>query len=411
MKYCYYAIGLLVVAIIYFGLGSIDCEAPSLARFAVTPPAPVPDTDNICQAFKSVEAALSRAGSAGLPDLDRLPEEKVDRVLAANAEAVAAFLRASRLGAWRIDRQNPGAHMGSPGGFWFIDSLSNLSEIQGARQLERGETGAATETARDLLALGRKMAEGSESVDGWDFAWTVAGCGCRLAMRIAASGKAAPEELHTLRKALLEIGATARRDSLRRVLKSEIYAVYAICSKDWIVLRLHPWTITSRVTFGVESVFRPFWFHPNRTLKMYARRTDKALDLLERNYDDKAWFAAFGVADDGWKEKFARCPAVPNSMGRQSLHGLGAFWISCAREAANGDLLHASAEVAVAVELYRRANGGATPETLAALVPDFLPAVPKDPLRLHAELCYDASNGTVSSAEYNLTPYCGRGAP
>ncbi len=70
--------------------------------------------------------------------------------------------------------------------------------------------------------------------------------------------------------------------------------------------------------------------------------------------------------------------------------------------AARSEFNESAAEAAVAVEMYRRANGGAMPETLAALVPDYLPAVPKNPFVPGAEIKYDASREIVSSGEMHM---------
>ncbi len=53
-----------------------------------------------------------------------------------------------------------------------------------------------------------------------------------------------------------------------------------------------------------------------------------------------------------------------------------------------------AAKVAVAAELYRRKTGQ-RPESLDALVPEFLPSVPVDPFDHGAALKYDAERGIV----------------
>ena len=53
-----------------------------------------------------------------------------------------------------------------------------------------------------------------------------------------------------------------------------------------------------------------------------------------------------------------------------------------------------ASEVVVAAELYRRKTGR-RPESLDALVPEFLPSVPTDPFDHGAALKYDVERGVV----------------
>ena len=61
-----------------------------------------------------------------------------------------------------------------------------------------------------------------------------------------------------------------------------------------------------------------------------------------------------------------------------------------------------AAEVVVAAELYRRKTGH-RPESLDALVPEFLPSVPTDPFDHGAALKYDAERGIVWTAGADRT--------
>src|SRR5690606_32105604 len=54
------------------------------------------------------------------------------------------------------------------------------------------------------------------------------------------------------------------------------------------------------------------------------------------------------------------------------------------------------AAVTLAIHSYKRDNGQLPPD-LAALVPDYLPAVPIDPMAATGDLRYDASRGIVWS--------------
>ena len=54
-----------------------------------------------------------------------------------------------------------------------------------------------------------------------------------------------------------------------------------------------------------------------------------------------------------------------------------------------------AAQVMVAARRWSRANGGALPNTLDALVPKFLPSVPTDPFDHVKALNYDSGRGIV----------------
>ena len=65
-----------------------------------------------------------------------------------------------------------------------------------------------------------------------------------------------------------------------------------------------------------------------------------------------------------------------------------------ALKVARGEFELFATKVVVAAELYRRKTGH-RPESLDALVPEFLPSVPTDPFDHGAALKYDAERGIV----------------
>ena len=127
-----------------------------------------------------------------------------------------------------------------------------------------------------------------------------------------------------------------------------------------------------------------------------SKRVDKALELVESGYDINKWGS---LAGSGGKSGAVGVLSafLPNSMGREIAWEFENRCMKAAEYAARNEFARSAAEVAVAVELYRRANGGTMPETLSALVPDYLPAVPKDPCKQDMEIGYNAMEGTVSS--------------
>ncbi len=59
------------------------------------------------------------------------------------------------------------------------------------------------------------------------------------------------------------------------------------------------------------------------------------------------------------------------------------------------------AATALAIAIYRSDNDGQLPPTLEALVPDYLPAVPRDPMAVDAPLAYDADRALLWSVGTN----------
>jgi hypothetical protein len=73
-------------------------------------------------------------------------------------------------------------------------------------------------------------------------------------------------------------------------------------------------------------------------------------------------------------------------------HTLGSTYRSRATSVATGLALGRTADAAIAVERYRRAQGGRWPDSLAVLVPNYLRSVPIDPFS-GREILYRASGG------------------
>ena len=215
MKHRYYIVGFLVLAVLYFVLGSIDGKALSHVRFVDPDPAPASDEDNVYFGLVAATNALHRC-DAGIRYRGALFEKVAD----ANAEVVAAFLQASRRSVWRGPRDGSDDFIPVSGSeYWLI---ARLCKELGRCQVLRGEVGAALETARCFLALGRKMSHDAEGFPVWDYAMGVLDNGCWLATQIAMSGEATPEELRALLGVLRETDAATLRENLRRMLKNAV---------------------------------------------------------------------------------------------------------------------------------------------------------------------------------------------
>ena len=118
----------------------------------------------------------------------------------------------------------------------------------------------------------------------------------------------------------------------------------------------------------LEVVLRPWTTH--RLVEEFRRRADAVaaarLPMPERK-------AVLDV--------LVRRSAQPMRPGAGPMNWLpaGALLERESRQWADGSVLWSSFRAAVAVERYRRDNGGRLPASLASLVPRYLPAIPSDP--------------------------------
>ena len=137
---------------------------------------------------------------------------------------------------------------------------------------------------------------------------------------------------------------------------------------------------------------RRYSYQSDRTRSLGAGLFAKARESLLHDYDTGAWEDLEKEINAATSSPLGRL--APNCGGRAIVLNVMPVWNGFAMKVARGEFELFAAKVVVAAELYRRKTGH-RPESLDALVPEFLPSVPTDPFDHGAALKYDAERGIV----------------
>ena len=375
----------VVAGAMYVGVNSIDADPPNVSAFTTTSTVPA-DEDNVWCGFVAATNAVKRWIESS--DLDKISPDEIDALVAENAEALALFQNAARRAKWY---DAAARHKGFFDNFFpcgaFI-KMAKLYKAQAERQVARGEIAAAVEVADDLLLLGRTIESDAESI----ICWLVAcgggqGMGARLAVQIVASGKASDEELRALLGALCLTDASTLRKSVQQAVNNEFVYVFGDAQR---IVRLD---VAKALPCEWKQILpMRFSYHPNRTTALYAQMAGKAKELLSGDYDKGAWDSFDSEIETATPRPFGRF--TPNHVGWLLLGAVLPTYNALAKHLARCEFGLSATKVVVAAELYRRKTGH-RPESLDALVPEFLPSVPVDPFDHGAALKYDAERGIV----------------
>ncbi|MBO4286883.1 MAG: hypothetical protein J5985_01815 [Kiritimatiellae bacterium] len=387
----------LTAAAAYIGFNSFDCEPPDLTPF--TNPFEVPpEADNVYCGLIAVTNVVSE--QTGLPILTSVFEKhheawtkfaaskqdmtdaEKDAILAESAKALALFHEVVQRKVWCAIDPASGKRLAFPKINEFL-RLCRLVYLQARRHIERDEIGAAIEDVRDIILLTRKIENDSESV----IRWLVAGgilnyAGNGVVQRIIKSGKATDEELGRLQDALRQFDIASRPERVQRMVNNEFTVFF---------------TEMSNRRSGVPRLRIPFLssyaYHQNRSWTTYARYLEKIKEGYRLGNDKAAW--------DKFEEEFniavensSTWRFGPNFIGRRMLLESLPSWRSLGEAIARSDFQHHAVETIVAAARFKRKTG-AFPKNLAELVPEFLPAVPRDPYAQGKELKYNAESGIL----------------
>ena len=261
--------------------------------------------------------------------------------------------------------------------------MIRLYNAKAERNIARGEIGTAVDGVRDFLALNRTMHADAESLVCWLVADGAHGMAMKLAAQVVASGKASDEELLRLLDMLSASDSATRRAGIRQAVNNE----FAYWFTD--ALRIFEAKVCSA---GKSGILLRYIYQPYRTKAQYARFLAKARELLLHDYDTGAWEDLEKEINAATASPLGRL--APNCGGRAIVLNVMPVWNGFAMKVARGEFGLSAAKVVVAAELYRRKTGQ-RPESLDALVPEFLPSVPTDPFDHGAALKYDVGRGIV----------------
>ena len=384
-KIVFAAIAAVVGAVaLYVGVNSIDADPPDVSAFTTTSEIPA-DEDNAWCGFVAATNAVKRWVEP--MDWKKLSPDEIDAVVAENAEAIAIFQNAARRAKWC---DAAARYKGFFDNFFPITDFTimiMLYKAKAERQIARGEIAAAVEGVGDLLMLSRTIQSDAEAILCWLVADGARGFALSLAAQIVASGKASDEELRALFGTLLLTDVSTLRKSVQQAINNEF--VYVLGDAHRIV-RLD---VAKALPCEWKQILPTrFSYHPNSTTALYVQFAGKAKELLSSDYDKGAW-DSFGSEIETAKPRLF-CRLTPNYVGWLLLEAVLPAYNSLAERLARDECGLSAVKVVVAAELYRRKTGQ-RPESLAALVPEFLPSMPTDPFDHGAALKYDVERGIV----------------
>lgn len=385
MKKILAAIAVVLGAVVlYVGINSIDADPPDVSAFTTTSEIPA-DEDNAWCGFVAATNAVKRWGNPLA--WDKLSPDEIDAIVAENAEAIALFQNAARRTKWY---DAAARHKGFFENFFpcgtFI-RMAKLYKVQAERQIARGEIAAAVEDVGDLLMLSRTIQSDAESIVCWLVAGGARDFALSIAVQIVASGRASDEELRRTLAALLAVDSAALRKSVQQVVNNEFVYVFVDAHR---IVQLD---VAKALPCEWKQILPTrFSYHPNRTTALYVQLLGKVKELLSSDYDKGAWDSFDSEIETAKPRVF--CRLTPNHVGWLLLGAVLPAYNSLAERLARGEFELFAAKVVVAAELYRRKTGH-RPESLDALVPEFLPSVPTDPFDHGAALKYDAERGIV----------------
>ena len=365
---------------LYFGVNSIDADSPDVSEFTTTSEIPA-DEDNLWCGFVAATNAVKRWVEP--MEWKKLSPDEIDAILSENADALAIFQDATRRAKWYDSTaRREGCFCLFPVGD--CAKMIKLYNAKVERQIAHGEIGATVDGVRDFLALNRTIQFDAESLVCWLVADGACSMATHLAAQIVASGKASDDELRLLLDLLSASDSATRRAGIRQAVNNEFTYWFTKA------LRIFEAEVYSA---GRHGILRRYSYQSDRTRSLGAGLFAKARELLLHDYDKDAWenfekeINAAIATPLGW--------LTPNYGGRRMVSAIMPAWKDgFALKVARGEFELFATKVVVAAELYRRKTGH-RPESLDALVPEFLPSVPTDPFDDGVALKYDAERGIV----------------
>lgn len=359
------------------GCAMLDCEAPSELIGPIDKKTPPPDR-NAYVVYVAATNAVREWPTVGETNSS---QERKAALVATNAEALALMREASTRSEWcdtafREDCLN---------GFFSSSSFARMLHMMcwdAEAQIALGRRAEALESIRAMASFAVTMRRGAESF----IAWRCADYAVQKAMSLAAKFANAPcatdDDLVVLTAFLRSLpDVQSQRHSFCMAARRETFYWDAVAG----------WGEYSSMLIKSHWVLARYAYQPNRTRRIYLDLTRRVCDLVEHGYDKSDWR---GFNDEVESMISGRNRWFPNYKGRKLLIAIGPAWHDLAKAEAMSEFYTVATEVVVAVERYRRKNG-MRPESLSALVPEYMPRVPDDPFGANAALNYDAVRGIV----------------
>lgn len=346
----------------------------------------------LCHVYANIYNGITNKwGMSRVKDIDALRPD-IDRILAEQAPLFDQLHEVAACPRYRLACQESEIIQLPP--ISEMMQATKLWRVKAFRAMERGREADALASIRDCLAFSCKVRDDSpifvELIVGSVICEMASVAATRLALNDQTSERVRREVVEMLSKAEPDpecVFARAVRREYSYVSRA-LKKIYAVASPDGCgnVEYLHPFLPSFlRLAFAKwalrkDVVFR-FAFQPERTQDALARYVRAVLAGADKENAMPEVHSAFQPNCLGICFLRMLSPAIQDVRIRLLKH---VFKLRAER-------------TALAVDAYRRANSGSCPASLEALVPEYLPTVPKDPFAPERALCFDGTHNLVWS--------------
>jgi len=381
-------------------IGCFDTPPPDDADLRPERPEEVPDDQNALPLLREAYAAMFRLNWGENLDGTTTPEDAGEDVLS-DAErldymftgekwddaAAEEYLRRNRKALDLLDEALARPHIQLP----YVDSASDeltylykslhlgvLIQFESRVQAHRGEAAKAYETAMQVLHLSDRLERANNGLAACLVGQTIRGLGTELLRDYAATCPLPPEDMRAYAKRLNDL--PLRGEDLAHALRVD----YIIAANTVDEVRAHgiekwaPWCKGPEWAFASS----PYRLHPNRTKGLFAQTLRAYTAAARKPY----WEAKPDLEDLACRLESHRDQTLGHWWGLLRPNAVGEFlFCEFAPSLSNSFHVKANNEVQCSVTrllLLLRAyqdERGRLPDTLDALVPAYLDAVPVDP--------------------------------
>jgi hypothetical protein len=324
--------------------------------------------------FYGPAGLLNRIDNATEGDRPRIVQE-VRALLDHNREAEALLARATDL---PFEGYAPGTAYS-----YRADRLSKLARVANLRTLERLEDRNAEAAAQSIvqqLRLNRPLgASGPTELSVIGMGWAATPALREIARFLAAGPSDA--SLRHVQKAIRELDDDRILERSLLAHRAFMLGSYWNESRGWFAQH------RDMPNGGLFVLMRPL------LTRQYVQIIGKLTESVERARQPWPARLHIDIVD-----------SPPGSQGRglwsilpwkPASHSLGTSYRRQAASVGTALALGRTADAAIAAELYRRANGGRLPDSLAQTVPAYLPSVPIDPFSGNELRYVRTANGSV----------------
>ena len=263
---------------------------------------------------------------------------------------------------------------------------------------DRGDIESALRSADDLLNFGRMMRQNPNTLFSLHVSWAVEGMGIWRIQELARDPRISKQQLGRLLKTLDE--TPPHYASLQHAIKVEFelmtgyYESLPQIIKDREQLKIHLGTDSLLLYF----IFR-FGFNPKQAQIELAESYRLLISDNVKFYADMISPAEYERINHEFQNAFfSKKNAIEKTIVYMTSTGVTYLEWRCKHDA---NL--AATKIIIASHLFQRETGR-KPQTLAELVPDFLPSVPLDPFD-GAPFRYNPELGVIYSVGKSLTDY------